>query len=171
MSEGIFEINGEYYMITRVASKLWGVKPKTVGEYCKDCKVVGAFKNERKKWRIPIRSVRPLSIQEIKQLLVLSLQLKNNPALEIDWAVFPKGTTGIREAYEQLHDRGYLAAFQERDDRRIPYVVVLTPKGMEIATSYSQKQIKQSFADSLATWSKVIIEIGQLLAAILALKD
>ena len=49
MSDGIFEINGEHYMTTRVASKLWGVKPKTVGEYCKDSKVVGAFKNERKK--------------------------------------------------------------------------------------------------------------------------
>lgn len=171
MSEGIFEINGEYYMTTRVASKLWGVKPKTVGEYCKDYKVAGAFKNERKKWCIPIRSVRPLSIQEIKQLLVLSLQLKNNPALEIDWAVFPKGTIGIRETYEQLHDRGYLAAFQECDDQKIPYVVVLTQKGMEIATSYSQKDMTQSFADSLATWSKVIIDIGQLVVDIFTLMD
>ena len=101
MRRDLFIFDEKKYMSTKAAGDLWELSPKTVAKYC-NSKKIKAFKDSSGKWCIPIDAIKPLTDNEISQLLVLTLQLKNDPELKIDYSVLPTERSGLRKVYDYL---------------------------------------------------------------------
>ena len=84
----IIELNGKQYMSAKTAAGIWNLKPSTVSDYCIKGKVCQAIKYLEARWYIPIDAVKPLSNDEIRRFLILTLQLKNNPSLDFSLSDF-----------------------------------------------------------------------------------
>ena len=161
----IIEYNGRKYMSAKTAADVWNLKPSTISEYCAKGKICQAIKYFEARWYIPIDAVKPLSNDEIRSFLVLTLQLKNNPALEINWSVLSIDSQSIDAIYRYLVFRELIEHFNISDVKRIPYEVVLTQKGLEFATSYKKDKIKD-FGTVLKEWLPTIIGISQLIVQV-----
>jgi hypothetical protein len=161
----IIELNGKQYMSAKTAAGIWNLKPSTVSDYCIKGKVCQAIKYLEARWYIPIDAVKPLSNDEIRRFLILTLQLKNNPSLEIDWSVFPIKDPAIDTIYRYLVFREMIEPFKIFDAKRIPYEVVLTQKGLEFATSIKKEKI-EDFGTALKEWIPTIIGAAQLIAQV-----
>ncbi len=161
-TQAILEIDGQKYMSTKTAADLWNLSPSTVSNYCKTGRILRKFKNGSKGWYIHIDEIKPLSDTDIHRLLVLSIQLKNNPSLEIDWSTFSFDDNVIDVIYQNLVTLGYIFPYSIADKRRIPYEVVLTQKGLETATSFKQKTIPD-YSSLLSQWLPILIDVAKLI--------
>lgn len=126
------EIDGKRYVSTSVAASWWGLKPKTVAQYCKDGRIPGAGKDLSNHWCIPVGAFRPLAEEKIRQVLRLTLTLKNNPDLDIDYAGADIQPDALRPLYRHLAALGYIRPISDSVAvARIPYDAGLTQKGMD----------------------------------------
>lgn len=161
----IIEYNGKKYMNAKTAADVWGLKSGTVADYCNKGKICGAIKYLEARWYIPVDAVKPLSNDEIRRFLILTLQLKNKPSLEVDWSTFPCEYSSVELVYRYLVFRDMLENFDIADKKRIPYEVVLTQKGLGIATSGNNEKIGD-FGTTLKEWLPTIISAAQLIAQV-----
>lgn len=161
----ILELNGQKYMSTQIAAGVWNLKRQTVSDYCSKGKVYRAIKYQEARWYIPIDAVKPLSDDEIRCFLTLTLQLKNKPSLEIDWSLFPVGDSVIEPIYRYLFFREFIENFSISNQKRIPYEVVLTQKGLEFVTTRKKEKI-EDFGIILKEWVPTIIGVAQLIVQV-----
>lgn len=159
------ELDGKMYMSTKTAAEVWNLKPSTVSEYCKQNKVFKAIKYLGARWYISIDAVKPLSDSDVRRFLVLTIQLKNKPSLEIDWTAFQLDFATIEPIYRYLVYRELIENFGIVDEKRIPYEVVLTQKGLEFATSGKKEKI-EDFGSTIKEWLPAIIGAAQLIVQI-----
>ncbi len=120
----IIEHNGKKYMNVKSAAQLWGVSSNTVRKYCREKRIQDSFKLSERTWYISIDSIKPLSEKDVHRILVLSLQLKNNPSYEIDWDTLDFSASEVRRVYKQLYNDGYIQSITSQDDKKIPYEVI-----------------------------------------------
>lgn len=161
IAPALLTIDGYNYMSTKTAANLWNLNSKTVSEYCNSGKIKNKFKNGRFGWYIRTDEMKPLSEKEIRKILVLTLQLKNNPSYGIDWSLLEYDESAFERIYQQLFFRGYIESFTSIDKARIPYDVILTPKGMEVATSIKNAKTQNLYA-TVTEWLPIIISAAQL---------
>lgn len=161
MRSPLIEVNGKKYMSTKAAAELWGVTARTVRDYCNKNKISDKFKIGNGQWYISIDEMKPLSKEDIRKFLVLSLQLKNSPTSKFDRSIQQGDSASFSRIYMQLYCRGYIKKFSVSDPDRLPYEIELTQKGMEIATTPSPKQ-KQNIVETLVQWLPIIIAAAQL---------
>lgn len=161
----IIELNGETYMSTKIAADSWKIKQETIAKYCAAGKICHSVKYFGKRWYIPIDAVKPLPNDEIRRLLILTLQLKNNPSLEIDWSVFPIKNPAIDTIYRYLAFLELIETFDIVDVKRIPYEIILTRKGLEFVTSNKKEKITD-YNTTLREWLPTIIGAAQLIAQV-----
>lgn len=110
----ILEIDSKKYISSRIACEVWGLSQNTVAKYCRSGRIKNCFKGAHNQWYIPIDTVRPLSDIEIHRLLFLTLQLKNDPTLEIDWYLYDAYYLVVQDNGEVILDMG-----QSRDGKPI----------------------------------------------------
>lgn len=158
----IIELNGKKYMNTQTAADAWSLKTSTVAKYCKDGKICNATKYLETRWYIPIDAVKPLSNDEVRRFLILTLQLKNKPSLEIDWSTFSIDEYTINAVYRYLVFQEFIENYNISDNKRIPYEIVLTQKGLELVTSNTKEEIKD-FSTAMKAWLPTIIGAAQLI--------
>lgn len=133
--EGI-EVDGKRYVSTKVACNWWRVSQSTVRKYCKNDEIPGAFQDSKNNWCIPYNAIKPVPSNVIKQVLRLSIQLKANRKLVIDYAVLGIEPTQLVSVYNYLALRGLIDnVYEQEDPNSIPYNVELTDKGWELALS------------------------------------
>jgi hypothetical protein len=163
------EIDGKKYMSSRRAAELWNKSQGTISKYCKLGKVPKSkcIKDSHNNWYIDINTVYPLSDDEVRKLLTLTLQLKNNPLYSFDWSTFTIDVENIRPIYEYLADMKYILRFQINDSKRLPYDIVLTERGMKLVTGWkSENKIDFNFSNSLLQWSSVVLNLVSLIEEI-----
>lgn len=160
-AQSLIEVDGNKYMSTKTAAELWGLSSRTVSGYCKNNRIHRKFKNGKLGWYIHIDEIKPLTDTEIHRLLVLSIQLKNDPSLTIDWTTFNFDDEAIDAVYQSLYQSRYIHSYSVSDKRRIPYEVILTQKGLEMATAFNKKSIPD-FSTVCSQWLPVLINIAQL---------
>ena len=160
MANSIIEINGKKYMSTKMAAKLWGLKPRTVAEYCRNNKIYDKFKNGSLGWYISTDEIKPLSKTEIRRLLTITLQLKNNPEYQIDWSILNFNDCVIERVYTNLMRQGYIEPFVVTNAQKLPYDVTLSEQGFEFVT-YNEKE-KFDFAIIAQQWLPIIFDAVRL---------
>lgn len=160
-AQSLIEVDGNKYVSTKTAAELWGLSSRTVADYCKNNRIHRKFKNGKLGWYIHIDEIKPLTDTEIHRLLVLSIQLKNDPSLTIDWTTFNFDDEAIDAVYQSLYQSRYIHSYSVSDKRRIPYEVILTQKGLEMATAFNKKSIPD-FSTVCSQWLPVLINIAQL---------
>jgi hypothetical protein len=114
-----------------MADEVWDIPEKTATRYCREKRVEGAVARN-KQWYIPVESPKPLARSEMRQLLIMSLWLRNSPQEKISWPRDTKDST-ILTIYNQLAHAGYIEPFDSARPRQIPYKVVLTRRGFYLA--------------------------------------
>ena len=157
-----FLIDGKEYISTKQAATIWNVKPRTVANYCNKNKIKDTIKNGSGKWCIPLNAIKPLSEKDIHQLLVLTLQLKNNPNLPVDYSLFDFDLSNLRAVYDNLVYWEYIFPYDIEDEKRIPYDIILTQRGMQLATNFAKAKIPE-FATSVTVWIGVLANISTIL--------
>ena len=160
MLKSIIDINGRTYMNIKSAAERWNLSASTVRKYCREGRIQDCIKLNERIWYINFNSIKPLSEQDVHQILVLSLQLKNDPSLEIEWNTFNFVESAVRIVYQQLFIEGYIREITSEDDRRIPYDVILTQKGMDAATNFKKNE-SRNYSDIITRWGPVIIGLSQ----------
>ena len=163
--QSIIELNGQKYMNAKTAADVWNLKQRTISDYCKKGKVCNAIKYNGARWYIPIDAVKPLSDDEIRHFLILTLQLKNKPSLKIDWSLFTVKDSVIEPIYRYLVFRELIEDFNIPNPKLIPCQVVLTQKGMEFATARKKDKI-EDFSTALKEWLPTIIGAAQLIVQV-----
>lgn len=138
-----------------------GLSSRTVSNYCKNNRIHRRFKNGKLGWYIHIDETKPLTDAEIHLLLALSIQLKNKPSLTIDWTTFNFDDDAIDAIYQSLYLLGYIHPYSVSYRRRIPYEVILTQKGLEMATAFNKKSFPD-FSTVCSQWLSVLINAVQL---------
>ena len=96
---------------------------------------------------------------------MLTLQLKNKPSLEIDWSSFSTEDSVIEPIYRYLVFRELIEPFKISDQKRIPYEVILTQKGLEFVT-VSQKGKIEDYGTVMKEWLPIMIGAAQLIVQI-----
>lgn len=73
-------INGKDYMDTNEAKVIWGLRDRDrVSSYCRKYKdALGAIKNNRGDWRIPISAIPPVTIGSLRRFLFDYLKSQNS---------------------------------------------------------------------------------------------
>lgn len=163
MALSYIEIDGKKYMSSRRAAELWNKSQGTISKYCKLGKVPKSkcIKDSHNNWYIDINTVYPLSDDEVRKLLTLTLQLKNNPLYSFDWSTFTIDVENIRPIYEYLADMKYILHFQINDSNRLPYDIVLSEKGMDLVTGMGREnKIDSNINNSSVQWASVALKIG-----------
>jgi len=136
-------------MTTKEMAKKWGVNEHTVANYCKKDYIPNA-KKENGSWNIPENSIKPLSIADIRRLLLVTVKLRNNPSLGCDWSTFDFDKNDLRLIYESLHYRKYIGDISDIDTNRIPYEMEITEKGMELIENIKEENVDFTQISSLA---------------------
>lgn len=160
-TQAIITVEGKKYMNTKIAADLWGLSTSTVANYCRKDIIINKFKINKKRWYISIDEIKPLPINDIHKLLVLTLQLKNNPTLDIDWSTFSFDETSIKTIYTNLVSQKYIEKFEISNIKRIPYEVVLTQKGFDLATKFSKKETTD-FSSVLTNYTTILANIATI---------
>lgn len=161
----IIEIDGKQYANTKIIADTWGLKRKTIAQYCREGRIKKAIKVSNRLWYIPTDEVKPLSKEEVHNLLVLTIQLKNKPSLPIDWSLFKYDTESISAIYNHLVEREFIEPFSITDNKRIPYEIVLTQKGLDIAVNYKNHSISD-YSKTISQWLPTVIAAAQLIIQI-----
>ena len=123
------EINGERYVTPGVFGDSIGWSRQKVTSACRDGRIVGACKDTSGSWIIPVDAMKPLETEQIRELMVTTVYLKNKPDHPLDYSDHEK-TAAL---YTYLQQTGYIEPFNT-DSERIPYEVILTEKGIGLAT-------------------------------------
>ena len=103
------EINGITYMSPKATGDKWDMSSQKVTAACKDARVVGATKDSGNHWIIPIDSPYPLGKEQIRQVLIAILAVKNKPGIR-----YPEGT---EQLFGYLRDIGLLEKTNTLTDR------------------------------------------------------
>ena len=150
-------------MTTQEAAELWDLSQYTVSKYCKEGKIPDAVKISGK-WRIPKNSVRPVTDKDLRKILFLTLQLKNNPEYEIDYDVLGLEGTNIKKVYDYLHSLKLIEKLPEGIPvHKIPYKAVLTKRGMSIIENGSKGEKSSStpknIQKTVLDWGPAVIHL------------
>ncbi len=171
----IIEIEGKKYVDVKTAAEAWKVTPETVRNYCKKGKVIGEVRFEKNRWYVQVDAKKPLKESQIKKLLFLVSQLKNNPNLEIDWDAVGLEKETVYGAYESLEALDYIKHFEKNKQTpnlKIPYIVELTEMGTQLVDSqtHSKKMTKTEWISFIVKITPSIIKIGELILTLIAKK-
>ena len=143
MRKESFEIEGKRYVTTKVMAGFWDVSQRTVTEYCRDCLVIGAFKDSSNRYMIPSDAKKPLSKNVIEKVLWLVVQLKNNSSYQIDYSSLGVTTNDIEWAFKYLAALSFFEPIsQECPVSEIPYKAQLTDKGFALIQNPAKKDRK-----------------------------
>lgn len=159
------ETNGRKYMSSKKAAELLGKNQASISKCCKDGKIPPSrrFKDNHNNWYIEIDTIYPLSENEIRKILTLTLQLKNNPQYTFDWSTFTISAENIRPVYDHLLDMSYILPYQIEDSNRLPYDIVLSEKGMNLVMSTGRgNKNNPNLINSAAQWLSVALQVGQI---------
>jgi hypothetical protein len=124
---------------TKTFATKWNVKPRTVANYCANGFIPGAIK-ERGVWKIPSNSIKPLSPDNVLQILRLVNTLKHYPDIEIDYDVTGLAEKNISRVFNYLVNIRMLQPFDSTvPEDRMPYLVKLTQRGLEYIVTIEKK--------------------------------
>lgn len=165
-SKKMVEVNGKKYISSKLAAEAWEITQGTVADYCRTGRIKDCWKDACNRWFIAIDTIKPLSNAEVQRLLFLVLQLKNDPTLEINWSMFTFDRGIIDLIYSNLVYEGYLKPFDIQEKERIPYEVILTQRGMEVALPRRHCKTDVSFSGVIAQWAPTVVGIAQLVVQI-----
>jgi hypothetical protein len=157
----VIEIRGQRYMDTKTAASLFDVSKSTVTRYCREGRIPDAFLNEKSVWRIPINSIKPLTDTEIQRVLFLTLQLKNDPTLRIDFEALGISDEQLPHVYQYLLKTGYIR-YPKKDilPLRLPYEVILTQKGFDLLkVNHVEKQ--SNIGEIIKDWAPIVISVAE----------
>ena len=159
MKTQVIEIDGERYYNTLAYSHLWEVSRSTVTKYCRDRKVPGAFQSDSKEWWIPSDAVKPPSDNQIQEILLTTLQLKNDPQYNIDYDAIGVEGNHIIAIYTYFVKIGFVRKFSLNiDPFRLPYEVRLTKAGMDFVTS--RKPADTNIHELIQAWGPTILSLA-----------
>lgn len=159
MKTQVIEIDGKRYFNTLAYSHLWKVSQSTVAKYCRDGKVPGAFQNDSKKWWMPSDAMKPPSDNQIQEILLVTLQLKNDAQYNIDYDAIGVEGNHISAVYTYLAKIGYFRKFSPNiDPYRLPYEVKLTKAGMDFVTS--KKPVDSNIQELIQAWGPTILSLA-----------
>ncbi len=130
MTKKMFEINGVKYVTPNVFADYCECSRQKIVSACCDGRVVGAQRDSSGHWIIPIEASKPLEIERIRELLILTLALKNRPSTILG----EDENANPSKIYRYLEATGYIEHF-DCSGERAPYEAVLTDKGMALATN------------------------------------
>ena len=162
-TDNIIDVNGKKHMNVKTAAQLWNVSASTVRAYCREDKIADKIRTAKNQWYISVEEIKPISKSEIKKLLFLVLQLKNNPKAEIDWSIFETKEMEILLAFDYLRRLGYVRSFDEKAGDKIPRTATLTEKGMREAMSQKEPP-NFDWKNFILTYGTILYEIGLKLA-------
>ena len=123
------EINGKRYVTPSVFGNVIGWSKQKVTAACKEGRIIGADQDSSGSWIIPVDAPNPLELEQIRSLMVTTVYLKNRPDHVLDYS----DHESIVAVYSSLQHAGYTQPFNT-DSERIPYEVVMTEKGVKLAT-------------------------------------
>lgn len=123
------EIDGKRYVTPSVFGNAIGWNRQKVTVACKEGRIVGACQDTSGSWIIPVDTVKPLETEQIRSLMVTTVYLKNWPNHALDYSD-QESTVSV---YTYLQQTGYIEPF-DVESQRIPFEVVLTEKGIKLAT-------------------------------------
>ena len=123
------ELNGKRYVIPSVFGNAIGWSGQKVTAACKEGRIVGACQDTSGRWIIPVDTMKPLETEQIRSLMVTTVYLKNRPNHTLDYSDH-ESTVSV---YTYLQQTGYIEPF-DAESERIPFEVVLTEKGIKLAT-------------------------------------
>ena len=130
-SKDICYIDGIKYMSTRIAAQTWKMNIRDVQKACREGRVKDANRDSSDRYIIRADSPKPLESNQIAQLLLLTLRLKNDPSLVVDMRLL-RGNN-IRPIYEYLSGIGHIQSIDSiTENDRLPYDVILTDIGFNV---------------------------------------
>lgn len=129
MRKKMCEIDGKRYVTPSVFGNGIGWSRQKVTAACKEGRIIGAYPDTSGSWIIPVDAPRPLEVKQIRSLMVTTVYLKNRPDHVLDYS----DHESIVALYSYLQHTGYIQPFNT-DSERIPYEVVMTEKGVKLAT-------------------------------------
>ena len=129
MRKKMCEIGGKRYVAPGVFGNGIGWNKQKVTAACKEGRIIGACQDTSGSWIIPVDSPKPLELEQIRALMVTTVYLKNRPDHVLDYS----DHESIVAVYSYLQHAGYIQPFNT-DSERIPYEVVMTEKGVKLAT-------------------------------------
>lgn len=133
--KNICEIAGKRYMSPSVAGELWNMKYQAVTNACIDGRIIGAYRDSGNRWIIPIDAVKPLDLENIRQILISTLALKNrNSDIAGSWS------PDVITVYDYLIEIGMFEPTENLSANTLKNLV-LTDKGMRIATEGKKMNI------------------------------
>lgn len=151
----LIKIGNMTYMSPKLAGDLWGIKYQSVTAACVDGRVIGALRDSSGKFIIPIDAYKPLEKEDIRKLMITTLYLKNRPSTDIGYT----DNEQIVKLFSYLEGIGYIEPFNINSNK-IPYEVVLTDKGMQLATKGGHVNID---------WCNIGITLIQVAASIITI--
>lgn len=146
----LVEIEGKQYMSPKAAAGLWGLSTQKVVVECKKGKILGACKDSKDAWIIPIDAKKPVSDEDIRSFLVALLAIKNKPGTGVE------NEKTIRAVLEYLEKLDYIEPIEDVNSMDLSSIV-LSGKGMEVATSGKKTVIN---------WASAGIELLQIAGSI-----
>ena len=149
------EINGIRYVTPSVFANAIGWNNQKVTAACKDGRIIGACKDSSGKWIIPVDAMKPLEMEQIRSLMVTTVYLKNRPDHVLDYSDHKQ----IVELYSYLQKIGYIEPFKT-NGKRIPYEVVLTERGVKLATEGKSLNLN---------WLKIGTTVIQVAASVITI--
>lgn len=152
-------------MTPKKAAETWQLSVYTVRKYCKDRKIPNVQKIKKGTWEIPDGSIKPLKESEIRKVLLLTLQLKNNPRFPLDWSTYDFSKEDIRKVYDSLAYRKYIDICDVEDIKQIPYEARITEKGMNLIERSKKAKIDvANMANIFAGLATIISSINTILS-------
>lgn len=134
------------YMGTAEAQAVWGVRTRNqVSSYCRKYKdSIGAYKDSRGKWRIPIDAMPPVSIGALRSFLFDYLKTQNCRGEFLY-------TDDVQELYWAVLLRSRLVILQESNSNQEDSYYVISQTGWDFLLDKSFKE--KRFAISLSLFS------------------
>jgi len=129
MRKNMCEVNGIRYVTPGVFGDVIGWNKQKVTAACKEGRIIGACQDTSGSWMIPVDAMKPLEAEQIRALMVTTVYLKNRPDHVLDYSDH-ESTVAV---YSYLQKIGCIEPFNA-DSERIPYEVVMTEKGVKLAT-------------------------------------
>ena len=155
MKKKMCEIDGKRYVLPSVFGNAIGWNKQKVTAACADGRIIGASHDTSGSWIIPVDAVKPLEIEQIRLIMITTVYLKNKPTHVIDYS----DHDSILALYKYLEDTEYIEPFDTNSDR-IPYEVVMTEKGLKLATEGRPVCLN---------WLKIGTDVIQLAASIITI--
>ena len=169
MIQSIIEKDKQIYVKSKLMAELWGYKNNsTIVKYCKEGKVNAVKENNI--WYISVNEPKPLTEKEKHDILLLIMQLKNNPNYPI---VLNDNSINVENLYvilEKLVTEGFLEPFEKNNGNVVISEVlsrmVLTQQGFIFVIKQSnKKKVELYLLDNSINGLNVIASIASILAS------